>query len=65
MNPNNVIAGFKCTGICPFDRSAIKIPGCESSADEESLEEKTGVKYVPLFSPSPKPRANVLPDQPQ
>ncbi len=60
MNLNNVIAGFKCTGICPFDRFAIKIPGCESSADEEeSLAEKTGLKYVPLFSPAPKPRAQV------
>jgi len=46
MSPYNVVAGFRRTGICPLDRSAIKIPGCESSGDEEneSLTEKTGLK---------------------
>jgi len=61
MSPSNVVAGFRCTGICPLDRSAIKIPGCESSGDEEneSLTEKTGLKYIPLLSPAPKPKGRM------
>ena len=57
MSPSNIMSGFRCTGICPFDRSAIKVPGGEMSSDDEGvvdLGEKTGLKYIPLFSPAPK-----------
>ena len=55
MNSNNVISGFRATGICPFNRNAIKVPGLEEEReDADSLSEKTGLAYIPLFSPAPK-----------
>ena len=63
MSPSNVVSGFRSTGVCPFDRYAIIVPGFEEEGEEEELDdlsEKTGLAYIPLFSPAPKhqkPRA--------
>ena len=37
MSPSNIMSGFRCTGICPFDRSAIKVPGFEMSSEDEGV----------------------------
>lgn len=59
MTATNIISSFKSTGICPFDRSAIKLPGKEkvvsSSFKPESLAQKTGLAFIPLYSPLRKP----------
>ena len=37
MSPSNIMSGFRCTGICPFNRFAIKVPGGEMSSDDEGV----------------------------
>lgn len=51
---SNIVSSFKTTGICPFNRSACTIRDEESSsANMESLAERSGLAYIPLFSPAP------------
>jgi hypothetical protein len=56
MSAKNIVASFKTTGVCPFNRQALKVPGMDregfTSFQPESLAEKTGLKYIPLYSPS-------------
>ena len=33
MNPANIASGFRATGVYPFDRNAIKIPGVPRQKD--------------------------------
>ena len=54
MSPKNIASSFKTTGICPFNRHALKVPGMEkgfSLFHPESLLEQTGLKYIPFYSP--------------
>lgn len=48
ISMKNVMGGFKTTGIFPFDPKAL-LPSTESSPF--SLGQKTGLKYIPLFTP--------------
>ena len=55
----NIISSFKVTGICPFDRSVVK-PHVSNEEEEEFslfkpevLARKTGLAYIPLYSPAP------------
>ena len=53
MTPSNIASGFRATGICPFNRSAIKIPGVDNVSDEESpILKATRLAYVPFISPA-------------
>lgn len=54
VTPSNIIASFKVTGICPFNRSVInpKKDDKFSSFQPENLAERTGLAYIPLYSPS-------------
>lgn len=56
MSARNIVASFKTTGVCPFNRQALKVPGMEkeefTSFQPENLAERTGLKYIPLYSPS-------------
>ena len=52
MTMKNIVSGFRVTGICPFDRKAIRIPEEYKSFKPESLPEKTGLAYIPLYSPA-------------
>ena len=68
MTAPNIIASFKATGICPLDRSVVQVPGMEeevyTSFKPESLVQRTGLAYIPLYSPSKTPhssRANEAP----
>ena len=51
MTPSNIVSGFRATGVCPFNRSAIKIPGVDNVSDEESpILKATRLAYVPFIS---------------
>ena len=56
MSSKNIISSFKVTGICPFDRHSLDIPGMAKEEftmfQPKNLPEKTGLKYIPLYSPS-------------
>ncbi len=56
MTIKNIKSGFRTTGICPFDKTAIMLPDDENSFEEfnpHSLAKQTGLKYIPLYSSSP------------
>ena len=64
MTPSNIASGFRATGVCPFNRSAIKIPGIGDATEEPSaLLKTTRLAFIPLFSPAhpqkPKTDGNI------
>ena len=61
MTPKNIVGGFKTTGVHPLDRNAIVLPGEEKK--KMTLSEKTGVPYIPLFTPSKRHRESVSPNK--
>ena len=48
LTPKNIMAGFRTTGIFPFNRNAIELPGDAV----QNLSEITGIAYIPLYSPT-------------
>ena len=51
MKPSNIASGFCATGVCPFNRSAVKIPGIGGATEEPSaLLKTTQLAFTPLFS---------------
>ena len=58
----NVIAGFRTTGVFPFNRMAIDVPK-ESfvSFEPEKLSQKSGLAFIPLYSPAPSHTKSVRP----
>ena len=64
MTPSNIASGFRATGVCLFNRSAIKIPGIGDVTEEPSaLLKTTRLAFIPLFSPAhpqkPKTDGNI------
>jgi len=57
MTPKNIISGFRVTGVCPFDRSKVQgaIPASPPARSHmfkpEMLSKRTGLAYIPLYSP--------------
>ena len=54
MTMTNVIAGFRTTGVCPFDRDVVKSKAALKPAevfDPSILPKETGIKFLPLYSP--------------
>ena len=53
LTMENIVAGFRVTGVCPFDRS---VACCDddtfSSFAATSLPQRTGLPYIPLYSPA-------------
>ena len=49
MTVKNITSGFKVIGIYPVDRCAVQVPGQKPSFRPESLAEKSGLAYVPLY----------------
>ena len=50
----NVIARFRMTGVCPFDRDVVKSKAALKPAevfDPSVLPKETGIKFLPLYSP--------------
>jgi len=67
MTPSNIASGFCATGVCPFNRSAIKIPGIGDATEEPSaLLKTTRLAFTPLFSAArpQKPKADGDIDKP-
>ena len=67
LTMTNIIAGFRTTGIFPFARSAVDLRGYHGVPEKRmSLPQRTGLQFIPLFSPlkstqsSPKPQAPVF-----
>lgn len=48
MTIRNILSGFHTTGIYPVNRNAIPLPG----ESKKSLSEKTGLTFIPLYTPS-------------
>ena len=51
----NIINSFKATGICPFNRHAIRLPEDDheySVFKPSNLPEKANLAYIPLYSPA-------------
>ena len=54
MTMTNVMAGFRTTGVCPFDHNAVKSKTPLNPAeafDPSMLPKETGIKFLPLYSP--------------
>ena len=53
MTGQNVISSFRATGVCPFNRHVFDEATAESVVPlkQPNLAEKTGLAYIPLFSP--------------
>lgn len=52
LTPDNIVNSFAATGVCPFDRTIIKLDN-EPQTDlfrPESLVERSGLGYIPLYS---------------
>ena len=52
----NIMSGFKVCGICPFDRNDLRLPLEEVPKPMETLAKKSGLAYIPLFSPAKQRR---------
>ena len=48
LTPSNILSGFRKTGVYPPNRNAIVLP----SDPQENLAARSGVAYIPLFSPA-------------
>ena len=60
MTIRNITAGFKVSGIYPFDRNVVldKLPDEKfTSFKPESVQQSSGLAYIPLYSPAPKHKA--------
>ena len=53
MTVKNITSGFKVTGVYPVDRNAVQVSGHKPTFRPESLAEKSGLAYIPLYSPAP------------
>ena len=54
FSQENIIKSFKATGICPFNRGAVHLSNDDefSSFKPSNLAERTGLAYIPLYSPA-------------
>ena len=52
LTANNILAGFRITGVFPFNRNAVKARSSKfEKFDPESLSRDTKITFIPLFSP--------------
>ena len=53
MIPRTIMAGFRATGVYPFNRRAISIPGSEkrTATPTAKLAYQQGIKYLQFYSP--------------
>ena len=48
----NIMSGFRVTGVYPFDRNAISLPGEQKPAfDSDEVVRNSGLSYIPMYSP--------------
>ena len=49
----DITSGLRATSVCPFNRSAIKVPSVDDVSDEESpILKATRLAYIPFISPA-------------
>jgi len=50
-----ILSGFRATGVYPFNRQAISIPGVEkdTATPTAKVARRQGIKYMPFYSPRP------------
>ena len=53
LTPKNILSGFNVTGVYPFDPERVKayLPPSPKQTKCQTLAEKTGLAYIPLYSP--------------
>lgn len=51
MTPKNILSGFNVTGVYPFNRERVKAQLVPQSTKPKSLAERTGLAYIPFYSP--------------
>ena len=49
---DNLVSGFRFCGVYPFNRDAQRPKSPSENFNPSSLAEKTGLKYIPLYSPA-------------
>jgi len=54
MTMRNIVSGFHTTGVYPFNRSALRASS-QPKPKRVSLAEQTGLRFIPLYSPSRRP----------
>ena len=59
MSIANILSGFRVSGIYPFNRNAVR--PLETPSPKPSLAQKTGLKFIPLFSASRRESLAVTP----
>ena len=52
MTMTNILGGFRTTGVYPFNRNALQLKTMSTTFDSSSLTERTGLKFIPLYSPA-------------
>ena len=59
MTMENIISGFRCTGIYPFNPDALLrlVPGHQSPSrfDRTALSRRSGLSFIPLYTPIKSP----------
>ena len=50
MNINNITVSFKMTGIVPFDRHALKLPGEDNPEIEADYVDSTSIAFIPFLA---------------
>ena len=60
MTLKNIQAGFKCTGIYPLKRDMI-VPLVKDTTTS-TLAQRTGLKFIPLYSPVRQQRRSTVPE---
>ena len=58
MTMVNIVAGFCTTGIFPLDRSVVSASRGSAEGKSSTLPERTGLKFIPLYSPSVREGTN-------
>ena len=54
----NMVSGFRYCGVYPFNRDAQRPRSSPAKFDPLSLSKKTGLKYIPLYSPAKHPHCS-------
>ena len=60
MTPSTILSSFRATGVYPFNRQALNIPGVakEVVTPTAKLAQREGIRYMPFFSPRPNRQAH-------
>jgi hypothetical protein len=57
MSITNILSAFRTTGVHPFNRNSIRV--VDNTPDSHSLAERTGLAFIPLYSPAARPKQSL------